>query len=415
MVSHPEILAIIPARGGSKGIPGKNIKDFAGFPLIAYSIMAGLQSELVTRVIVSTDDETIANIARQWGAEVPFLRPKHLAKDNTLDLPVAKHCLDWIAVEEGDYPDILVWLRPTSPLRPRDCVDGAIRLLMDHPEADSVRGVVPAGQNPFKMWTIDENTRQLNPLLKVEGIQEPYNAPRQVLPNVYWQTGHIDVLWIKTLLEKDSMTGEVILPLMIDPHFTVDLDIPSDWEKAEQQLLDGLPNLDIFDPANQRRRLPEDLQLIVLDFDGVLTDDRVWVDEQGQEMIVANRSDGLGLEVLRKLTCIEVMVLSRETNPVVAARCKKLNLPVHQAVRDKASAIQQLMAERSLDHSQVLFMGNDINDLPVFSEVGFTAAPADAHPEVLRRADRVLTRSGGRGAVRELCELILSHLDIRLM
>jgi N-acylneuraminate cytidylyltransferase len=318
-------------------------------------------------------------------------------------------------VEEGDYPDILVWLRPTSPLRPRDCVDGAIRLLMDHPEADSVRGVVPAGQNPFKMWTIDENTRQLNPLLKVEGIQEPYNAPRQVLPNVYWQTGHIDVLWTKTVLEKNSMTGEFILPLMIDPRYTVDLDIPSDWQKAQRQLLEATPNLDIIDPAHQRRPLPEDIQLIVLDFDGILTDDRVWVDEEGHEMVVANRSDGLGLEVLRKMTRIEVMVLSRETNPVVAARCKKLKLPVLQAVSDKASAIHQVMAERSLNPSQVIFMGNDVNDLPVFSEVGFTAAPADAHPAVLRQADRVLTKSGGKGAVRELCELILSHLDIPLI
>ncbi len=412
MVMDREILALIPARGGSKGIPGKNIKLFAGFPLITYSIIAGRQSEWVTRVIVSTDDETIAEIARQWGAEMPFMRPDALAQDDTLDLPVAKHCLDWLAEHEGYHPDIVVWLRPTSPIRPLNCVDAAIQTLLDHPEADSVRGVVPAGQNPFKMWTIDEQTKKMVPLLGVEGIAEPYNAPRQNLPDVYWQTGHIDALWAKTVLEKHSMTGEVILPLMIDPRYTVDLDLPSDWKKAERAVQDDVKTLNMVDPANQRRGLPDDIQLLVLDFDGVITDNRVWVNELGQESVAANRSDSLGLETLKKLTGIEVMVLSRETNPVVAARCKKMNLPVLQSVQNKANAIRNLIERKSLEPDQVIFVGNDINDLPVFPEVGFTAAPADAHHSVLRRADRVLSKPGGKGAVRELCDYILSHLDI---
>lgn len=411
MVKSREILAIIPARGGSKGIPGKNIKDFAGFPLIAYSILAGLQSDLVTRVIVSTDDETIASIARQYGAEVPFLRPDQLAQDDTPDLPVAKHCLDWLAEHEAYHPDVVVWLRPTSPIRPRDCVERAIRLLLDHPEADSVRGVVPAGQNPFKMWTIDEGTQKMLPLLSVDGIEEPFNAPRQALPDVYWQTGHIDAIWTKTIQDKCSMTGDVILPLMIDPRYTVDLDLPSDWNQAERVVYEGARHLDMVDPANQRRRLPEEIKLVVLDFDGVMTDNRVWVNEHGQEMVAANRSDSLGLENLRKQTGIEMLVLSKETNPVVKARCDKLGLPVLQAVEDKAAAIQQVLAEKRIQPSQVIFMGNDTNDLPVFPLVGFSAVPADAHPEVARRADLVMSMPGGKGAVRELCDMIMSRLN----
>ena len=411
MVKSREVLAIIPARGGSRGIPGKNIKEFAGFPLIAYSIIAGLRSKLVTRVIVSTDDDGIASIARQWGAEVPFMRPPEFAQDETLDMPVARHCLSWLAENEGYYPDVVVWLRPTSPMRPRDCVDRAIQRLFDHPEADSVRGVVPAGQNPFKMWTLDENSQRMLPLLGLEGITEPYNAPRQALPNVYWQTGHIDAFWTKTLREKNSMTGEVILPLMIDPRYTVDLDLPSDWKNAEWVLQREGQNLDMVDPANQRRQLPEAIKLIVLDFDGVMTDNRVWVSENGQEMVAANRSDSLGLEILKEETGIEVMVLSRETNQVVKARCDKLGLPVLQAVLDKAQAIQQVLAEKNLKPEQVIFMGNDVNDVPVFPEVGFTLAPADAHPAVIRRADSVLSKPGGKGAVRELCDMILSRLD----
>src|SRR5512133_3705377 len=149
-----ELLAVIPARGGSKGIPRKNIRNFAGYPLIAWSIAAAKKSELVTRVIVSTDDEEIAAVAREWGAETPFLRPAEFAQDKTTDLPVFEHALKWLAENEKYCPDVVVQLRPTSPIRPKGLVDAAVRVLLEHADADSVRGVVPAGQNPHKMWRL---------------------------------------------------------------------------------------------------------------------------------------------------------------------------------------------------------------------------------------------------------------------
>jgi len=142
----PEILTIIPARGGSKGIPRKNIRNFAGSPLIAWSIAAARQSEFVTRIVVSTDDEEIAAVARSFGAETPFLRPAEFAQDQTTDLPVFEHALQWLAEHENYHPEVVVQLRPTSPIRPRDCVDGAIKILLAHPDADCVRGVVPRGR-----------------------------------------------------------------------------------------------------------------------------------------------------------------------------------------------------------------------------------------------------------------------------
>src|SRR6187455_3245567 len=142
-----EILALIPARGGSKGIPRKNIRNFAGYPLIAWSIAAAKRSALVTRILVSTDDEQIAAVAREWGAETPFLRPAELALDKTTDLPVFEHVLKWLEEVEAYRPDVVVQLRPTSPLRPITMVDDAIHVLLDHKDADCVRGVVPAAQN----------------------------------------------------------------------------------------------------------------------------------------------------------------------------------------------------------------------------------------------------------------------------
>jgi CMP-N-acetylneuraminic acid synthetase len=233
-----ETLALIPARGGSKGIPRKNIRPFAGFPLIAFSVAAGLQAETVTRVVVTTDDEEIAAVARRYGAETPFLRPAELAGDRTTDLPVFQHALQWLEEHERYRPDIVVQLRPTSPVRPADCVDAAVALLAAQPEADSVRGVVEAGQNPHKMWRIDPQSGRMVPLLAVPGLAEPYNAPRQALPPVYWQTGHIDAIRPAAILG-GSMSGQVILPLVIDPAYTVDLDTLADWDNAEWLVQQG--------------------------------------------------------------------------------------------------------------------------------------------------------------------------------
>ena len=159
-----DILALIPARGGSKSIPHKNIRPLAGFPLIAYSIAAAKQSNLVTRTIVSTDDDEIARIARDNGAETPFMRPDDFAQDHTTDFPVFTHALGWLKEHEGYQPEVVVQLRPTSPMRPPGCVDQAVQVLLDHPEADSVRGVIPSGQNPYKMWRGGPSGRR-SPLL----------------------------------------------------------------------------------------------------------------------------------------------------------------------------------------------------------------------------------------------------------
>lgn len=403
-----ETLAIIPARGGSKGIPRKNIRNFAGYPLIAWSIAAAKQSACVTRLVVSTDDEEIAAVARQFGAETPFLRPVELAQDHTTDLPVFQHALTWLAEHEGYRPQVVVQLRPTSPLRPPGLIDDAVRILLSHPDADSVRGVVPAGQNPFKMWRVEAPDRPMQPLLTLEGVDEPYNAPRQSLPPTYWQTGHIDALRPATILEKGSMTGRVVYPLMIDARYTIDLDNLYDWARYEWLVTFG--GLNLVWPGRPRRPMPAAIRLIVSDFDGVITDNRVWTDENGREMVAAVRSDSMRVRDLRERG-IEIVILSSEPNPVVQARAEKMGVRAINGIdiRSKGEALKKLLAEKKIDPSQVIYIGNDLNDLPCFEIAGWAVAVADAYPEVLRAADYVLSRPGGQGAVREVCELVLKN------
>jgi len=233
-MNSSEVLVLIPARGGSKSIPRKNILPFAGHPLLAYSIAAGLAAETVRRVIVSTDDEEIASTAQRYGSEVPFLRPAEHSQDHTPDLPVFRHALEWLAEHEDYHPEIVVQLRPTSPFRRVAHIDQAVYRLLERPDADSIRTVCVPFQNPFKMWRIDPNGI-MQPLMQPD-FPEPYNMPRQALPEVYWQTGYVDAAWSDTILNKNSMTGDRILPLVIDPSEWIDIDSPDDWRRAERLL-----------------------------------------------------------------------------------------------------------------------------------------------------------------------------------
>lgn len=402
------ILAIIPARGGSKGIPRKNIRHFAGYPLIAWSIAAAKQSSLVTRIIVSTDDKEIASVAREWGAETPFSRPAKLAQDKTTDLPVFEHALKWLEEIEGYHPDVVVQLRPTSPIRPRTMVDEAVNVLLNHEDADCVRGVVPAAQNPFKMWRFNGEEKPLGQLLEVPGIAEPYNAPRQVLPPVYWQTGHIDAIRASTIVNKKSLTGDIVYPLVIDPKFTVDIDTLADWAKYEAVIYGGL---EVVSPGNPRRRMPERVKMILCDFDGVVTDNLVLTDENGKETVSASRSDSMHIKTLREKG-VEVMILSSEPNRVVLARAKKMGVEAIHGIgmQDKGRVMREVLEQKKVRAGEVIYIGNDLNDLPCFEIAGWSVAVADAYPEVLRAADHVLTKPGGRGAVRELCEMVLKNL-----
>jgi len=407
VVKQTEVLAIIQARGGSKGLPNKNILPLKGHPLIAYSVASAIVASRVTRTIISTDSEAIAEAARAYGAEAPFRRPASIADDDTPDFPLFEHALDWLWKREGYRPEVIVQLRPTTPLRPRGLIDRAISLLESDQKADSVRGVTVPKQTPYKMWQPAEGG-YMQQLLDTN-LQEPYNQPRQKLPEVLWQTGHIDVMWTRTVLEQHSLTGRRVRPIMVDPAYCIDIDTIADFNAAARAMT--VEALDVNMPSRTGRlasefRLPAAIDLIVFDFDGVFTDNRVLVFADGKESVFCDRADGLGISQLRRLG-IPLIVLSTEENPVVAARCRKLGLEYLQGLADKLAALRTLCADRSLSISNTVFVGNDINDLPCLKSVGCAVVPADAHAAVLPHAHLILTRPGGRGAIREFCDVIL--------
>ncbi len=228
------ILALIPARQGSKSIPDKNIKSLAGKPLMVYSIEQALASKYVTRTIVSTDSDYYKQLSEANGAEVPYLRPDEISGDLTTDLEVFQHVLQWLDVHENYRPDLIVHLRPTSPFRAVADIDAMIERLLNDPSIDCIRTLNLAAHTPYKMWFMNDDG-SLAPLLHLDNQPEPYNQPRQALPDVYQQNGNIDVIRYATLMEQNSMTGQRIAGFVQD-NFN-DIDFQADWEQAEKLII----------------------------------------------------------------------------------------------------------------------------------------------------------------------------------
>lgn len=255
-----EILAIIPARSGSKSVQDKNIRSIGGRPLLSWSIDHARESNSVTRTIVSTDSERYAEIARHYGAETPFLRPAGISGDQATDLGVFTHALDWLQEHEGYEPDICVHLRPTCPVRREGLVDEAVAILREDPSVDSVRTVGPTPHTPYKMWTRNSDGT-LEPLLSHGSIKEPWNIARQDLPETLLQTANVDVVRSSVIKEKHSMTGGRIFGLE-DPTL-FDIDDEHDFLRAHAalaaQLIDVKPRTFCFDIDGVIAQITEDL------------------------------------------------------------------------------------------------------------------------------------------------------------
>lgn len=386
-------LAVIPARGGSKGIPRKNIRPLAGKPLLAYNIAAALGSKYIQRVVVSTDDPEIAQVAENYGAEVIW-RPAEISGDSATSESALLHALETLKKQEDYVPDLLVFLQCTSPLTLAEDIDGTIAALIAQ-AADTSLAVIPFH---YFLWKPVEDAQGLPDAIGINH-HKSVRPLRQEREAQYLETGAVYVMRVPGFLQaRHRFFGRTALHVMPGER-RLEIDDPVDFQVAEA----------LINAQRQKQnmdRLPVPVSALVMDFDGVFTDNRVIVHEDGSEAVTCSRSDGWGIAQLRK-TGVPMLILSTETNSVVQARADKLKIPCLHGVTDKSQALQTWLAEHLIHPENVVYLGNDQNDHTCMALVGCAVAVADAYPQTLALADIILSKPGGSGAVRELCELII--------
>lgn len=381
-----EVVAVIPARGGSKGVPRKNLRRVGGVPLIGRAVSAAREASRIDRVVVSTDDAEIAAIAREWGAEV-VERPTELAGDEASSESALLHALEELA-SRGVETDILVFLQATSPFIHAADLDAAIARVA----AGAEDVVFSAVESWGFLWRAGGDG--------MTGINhDPARRPRrQDRAPEYLETGAFYVLDASGFrAARHRFFGRTGVAV-VDERGAIEVDTTEQLELASA--IAGLVD----------RAVPLDVDALVTDFDGVHTDDSVLVGQDGFEFVRVDRGDGMGVSLLRAAG-IPMLILSTETNPVVGARAAKLGVDVRQGLGDKVSALRAWAAERALDLDRIAYLGNDVNDLACLELVGWPLAVPDAHPRVLAAARIVLGRPGGEGAVREAAERILAARD----
>lgn len=235
------VYAIIPARGGSKGVPGKNLRPLAGYPLLAYSIAAARLTRGIARAVVSTDSQEIADLARRYGGEVPFMRPAALAGDKSGDAEFMRHALDWFKANEPQAPDYLAHLRPTTPLRDPELLDQAIELMLSRPEATSLRSAHPAPESPFK-WFLKADNGYFSGIVP-QYSNDDLNKPRQSFPEVYIPDGYIDLINAGAFASSGLLHGPRLLAF-VSPRCH-EVDVPEDFDYLEFEIKkNGSPLLD---------------------------------------------------------------------------------------------------------------------------------------------------------------------------
>ncbi|WP_329570923.1 N-acylneuraminate cytidylyltransferase [Streptomyces sp. NBC_01361] len=409
------VLAVIPARGGSKGVPAKNLAPVGGVPLVARTVRECRATRLVTDVVVSTDDAAIAAVAREAGAEV-VLRPAAIAGDKSSSEAAVLHALDAHEALQGAAVDVVLLVQCTSPFIVREDIDGVVNAIVEK-GADTALTVAPF--HGF-VWrdADDEPAAPAVERASVEGGTDTLVAPattsggygvnhdksfrqmRQDRPQDLLETGAVYAMDASGFREaKHRFFGRTEL-VRTDPARVLEIDDPHDLSRARALA-------PLFD-ANRPGSLPtaEDIDAVVLDFDGTQTDDKVLIDSDGREFVTVHRGDGLGIAALRK-SGLPLLILSTEQNPVVAARARKLQIPVLHGIDRKDLALKQWCEEQGIAPERVLYVGNDVNDLPCFGLVGWPVAVASAHDVVRGAARAVTTLPGGDGAIREIATWIL--------
>ncbi|MBE2199905.1 MAG: acylneuraminate cytidylyltransferase [Anaerolinea sp.] len=395
-----ETLAIIPARGGSKGIPRKNSRPLAGKPLLAWTIEAAQEAAHINRVLVSTDDLVIARIAQDYGADV-LMRPDELATDTASSEAALLHALETLAANENYHPAVLAFLQCTAPLTTPADIDGTVNLIRQG-GYDTAVTMIPYH---YFLWRDAGDGR-------MTGInhEATRRLRRQEREPEFQEVGAVYAMRVEGFLAHRFRFFGRIGKYVVPPLRAFEIDEPADWPVAEA-LMVGTGRAKAVPPATAVAHPPTArlaaIRAIVTDFDGVLTDNKVLVDQDGRETVVCSRGDGWGIDLLKKAG-YHVACISTETNPVVAARCQKLGIPYWQGQTDKLSALTSFLAAHNLPPEACLYVGNDTNDAACLRHVGVAVVPQDATPEVKPLADWVTAVTGGNGVLREIAHYLLS-------
>lgn len=396
-MTQPTVLAVIPARGGSKGVPAKNLARVGGVPLVVRAVRACLAASEVTDVVVTTDAPAVAEAARAAGEALGesgrlhcVQRPEAIAGDTATSEAAVLHALDAYEAMRGRTVDVVLLVQCTSPFIAREDIDG-VAAAVAHEGADTAVTVAPF--HGF-LWRDGSAVEDHNYGVNHDKSVRPR---RQDRPEDLLETGAayaMDAAGFRT--HRHRFFGDTAL-VRTDPARVLEIDDPHDLARARAlaPLLDPapLPTLD-------------DIDAVVLDFDGTQTDDRVLIDADGRETVAVHRGDGLGIAALRKAG-VPLLILSTEQNPVVAARAHKLRVPVLHGIDRKDLALKQWCDEQSLAPERVMYVGNDVNDLPCFALAGWPVAVANAHDSVRAAARAVTTNPGGSGAIREIAAWLL--------
>ncbi|MEV6310508.1 acylneuraminate cytidylyltransferase [Streptomyces sp. NPDC051840] len=398
MTPPPTVLAVIPARGGSKGVPAKNLARVGGVPLVARAVRACLSSPEVTDVVVTTDDPAISDAAKAAGEALGesarlhcVQRPAAIAGDTATSEAAVLHALhSYETAAHGRKADVVLLVQCTSPFITREDIDG-VAAAVAREGADTAVTVAPFHGFVWRDGSqVEDDTYGVN-------HDKAVRPRRQDRPQDYLETGAayaMDVEGFRT--HRHRFFGHTAL-VPTDPARVLEIDDPHDLARARAlaPLLDPSP-------------LPTlaDIDAIVLDFDGTQTDDRVLIDSDGREIVAVHRGDGLGIAALRR-TGVPILILSTEQNPVVAARARKLQVPVLHGIDRKDLALKQWCEEQSVAPDRVLYVGNDVNDLACFGLAGWPVAVANAHDSVRAAARAVTTNPGGSGAIREIAAWLL--------
>jgi CMP-N-acetylneuraminic acid synthetase len=241
---QPTIIALIPARAGSKRVPDKNIRPLAGHPVMAYTIAAAFKSGIFADIIVSTDSEHYAEIARYYGAEVPFLRPPELAGDVSPDIEWLEYTLRRLMKEGRNY-DCFSILRPTSPFRLPETIQRAWQAFLAEEGVDSLRAVEKCQQHPGKMWVV--RGKRMMPLLPLSPPEQPWHSSQyQTLPEVYIQNASLEIAWTRVVFEERTIAGKILMPFFTEGYEGFDVNNLHDWILTEQMVAKGkalLPSL----------------------------------------------------------------------------------------------------------------------------------------------------------------------------